>query len=96
VPETTGSRPRKDKCDGRIDKRQLIVAMVFFSLFRREGETYARMRATSCDGRRGYQLGQGSVWIESRPSDNLGEGDFCVPFPPRSGKTGVDEHMLTS
>jgi hypothetical protein len=81
VPDDTlGSRPGHDIRDGRSDRRQPIVPMVFSPLSGREGNAYARRRAAmggvaiiSDEGARG----------SSRACDDLSKGFFSYAFSPQ-------------
>jgi hypothetical protein len=79
VSETVGNRPGHDRRDGRSDRQQPLVAMVFSLLPRREGEAHAKRRAAtggaaiiSDEGVRGSSRGL------QRPQ----RGDFPPAFPP--------------
>jgi hypothetical protein len=79
VPEVIGSRPGMDRRDGRRDKRQPIVAMVFFPL------SEGREKYMPCGDLRGEERlsSRTRVWVDRvRVFDNMmSEGLFRLPFP---------------
>jgi hypothetical protein len=93
VPKTIGSRPGHDRRDGRSDIRQLIVAIIFSFMPRREVEAYARWKsATGGATNISDECVHGSSRDLRRPWGRF----FRLPPPPSPGMTGVAKEPRSS
>jgi hypothetical protein len=87
APERAGGYPGHDIRNGRSDRRQLVVAIAFSPLPRREGGAYALGGELRREER---ILSRTRVCMDRVGAyDDLSDGVFAYLPPPISGKTGV-------